>query len=367
MAEKITGVLKITRNGAGMLRDPARSFRRGPRDALVPPRFIKRLELAEGATITGPIRQNKKGLQLTEIESVCGLPLDQFRRRRRFESLTPITPDERFRLDKTDNPSMRIIDMVAPIGKGTRGLIVSPAKAGKTTILEQIANAVRANHPETRVVVLLVDERPEEVTHFRRAVDAQVLASSIDQELRDHIELCELTLAHIRVELECGRDVLILVDSLTRMARAFNSFAPSTDRTLSGGVTDGALKVPRSFFGLARNIEDGGSITMIGTVLVDTGSRMDQLIFHEFKGTGNSEIVLDRQIAEARVFPAINLNQTGTRKEERLYSVADGRRIALLRKAIASRKPMEAIGMMLQLIEKYPTNEDFLRDDLGLR
>jgi transcription termination factor Rho len=256
---------------------------------------------------------------------------------------------------------MRAVDLVAPIGKGTRGLIVSPPKAGKTTMLEQIATAIRAGDAEARIIVLLIDERPEEVTFFRRTVDAEVFASSSDQRLQEHVALSELMLAHIRTELECGHDVVVLLDSLTRMARTFNLQGRGRGRSLSGGLEAGALEIPRRFFGLARNVEDGGSVTILATVLIDTGSRMDQVIFEEFKGTGNSEIVLDRSLAEARIFPAINLPASGTRKAELLYGPDDTQRLAKLRRLLAERAPKDALLSLLQLLEKYPTNEELLK------
>ena len=361
MAETITGVLKLLPGGAGVIRDPARSFRPGPHDTRLPPALVREAGLVEGAVVTGPWRTGRQGPELTAVESVCGLSPDQFRRRRRFVDLSPIDPCERFHLGITGEISTRIVDLIAPIGKGTRGLIVSPPKAGKTMLLQQIARGIRAEEPDARIVVLLIDERPEEVTHFRRAVDAEVLASSNDQSAQDHVDLAELTLAHIRTELECGRDVVVLVDSLTRMARAFNVKGSGTGRTMSGGVEAGTLEIPRRFFGLARNVEGGGSVTIIATALIHTGSRMDQLIFEEFKGTGNSEIVLDRGLAEARIFPAIDIIASGTRKEERLYSPDETRRIAEVRRVLAGRKPAVALGALLKQLEKYPTNEAFLR------
>ncbi|MCJ7596143.1 MAG: transcription termination factor Rho, partial [Desulfobacterales bacterium] len=256
--------------------------------------------------------------------------------------------------------SMRIVDLVAPMGKGTRGLIVSPSKAGKTRLLEETAKAIHADDPKTRIIVLLIDERPEEVTYFRRAVEAEIFSSSSDQELHEHLELAEMTLAHVRVDLECGRDVVVLVDSLTRMGRVFNHKGSGSKQTLSGGLGAGALEIPRRFFGLARNIEGGGSITIIATALVDTGSRMDQLIFEEFKGTGNSEIILERSLAEAHIFPAININASGTRKEELLYGEEETRRISKMRRMLAGMKPAEAMESLLKLIEEYPTNEELL-------
>jgi len=364
MAETVSGVLKLGRKHEGELRDPARSFRPSARDVRVPRRLVQRFGLVEGATVFGPVACDGARRTLKQVWKVCGLPPAEFQRRTPYQQLTVIDPHERFDLSASGIASMRIVDLVAPIGKGTRGLIVSPAKAGKTTLLQEIAKAIRVTEPQTRIIVLLVDERPEEVTMFRRAVDAEVLASSNDQSVQEHVELSELTLAHIRTELECGRDVVVLVDSLTRMGRAFNtSGVGQRGRTMSGGVDVGALEIPRRFFGFARKIENGGSVTIIATVLVNTGSRMDQLIFEEFKGTGNSEIVLDRRLAEARTFPAINLAQTGTRKDELLYDEEEFRRVVTLRKALAGRHPREAIGLLGRFLEKYPTNEDFLKSD----
>ena len=362
MTDIVSGVLKCTKKG-GVLRDPSRSFRAGPSDVTVPPGLVREYGLAEGATVTGPVKTGGRGAELAGVESVCGLAPEEFRKRIPYTDLVAVNPCERFNLGATDDVSMRVVDLVAPIGKGTRGMIVSPPKAGKTIILEKIANAVRAAEPGTRIVVLLINERPEEVTMFRRAVDAEVLASSSDQSVREHVALSELMLAHIRVELECGCNVVVLVDSLTRMARTFNlkGSRRGGGRTLSGGMEAGALEIPRRFFGLARNIEDGGSVTIIATTLIDTGSRMDQLIFEEFKGTGNSEIVLDRSLAQARIFPAIDISASGTRKEGLLYGPDDSQRLAALRRGWAERRPKEAILSLFKLLEKYPTNEELLQ------
>jgi transcription termination factor Rho len=362
MSNFAQGVLKLNKNNTGVLRDPARSFRITPKEIHVPPKMLQRFDLVEGVSLTGPVRRGKRGLELATIKTINGLKPDEYQSRIPFTDLVPIDPRERFNLAASGEMSMRVVDLIAPIGKGTRGLIVSPPKAGKTVMLEQIANAIYAENPETRIIALLIDERPEEVTHFRRAVEAEVLASSNDQSIQEHVELAELTLAHIRAELECGRDVVVLVDSLTRMGRAFNlkGSPKGRSRTLSGGVDAGALEIPRRFFGLARNIENGGSITIIATVLIDTGSRMDQLIFEEFKGTGNSEIVLDRQLAESYVFPAINLPMSGTRKENLLYDPEVYKRIVMIRRMLTNRKPKEAISSLLATLEKYPDNSTFL-------
>ena len=360
MTNTNSGILKLIKKGAGVLYDP---------DILtdgifVPSKLIQAHNLPAGATITGAVQNGKQGPLLTKVESVCGLAPEAFEKRTLFRRLTAIDPCERFNLSTSGEMSMRLIDLVAPIGKGTRGLIVAPPKAGKTMLLEQIARAIQADEPETRLIILLIDERPEEVTHFRRAIEGvEVFASSSDQPVQEHIELSELMLAHIRTELECGRDVVVLVDSLTRLVRAFNlkGSRAGRSRTLSGGVEAEALQIPRRFFGLARNIENGGSVTILATVLIDTGSRMDQFIFEEFKGTGNSEIVLDRSLAEAYIFPAINLAASSTRKEERLYSPESSLQLTKLRRALAGLAPREAMEYLLNLLAKYPTNEDLLK------
>ena len=357
-----SGILKFTKKGGGALRDPSFSFRKQPGEVTVPAGLVREYHLVEGAAVTGSVRKGPKGPVLFSVESVCGLTPEAFHARRPYKALTAIDPCERFHLAVSGEASMRVVDLVAPIGKGTRGLIVSPPKAGKTMLLEQMAKAIHADDPETRVIVLLIDERPEEVTYFRRAVEAEVLSSSSDQSVQEHVDLAELTLAHIRTDLECGRDVTVLVDSLTRMGRAFNLKGSGTGRTLSGGLEAGALELPRRFFGLARNIESGGSVTIIATALIDTGSRMDQLIFEEFKGTGNSEIVLERSLAEAHIFPAINLRSSSTRKEERLYNPEESRRLSNLRRMLADMKTGEAMATLLKLIEKYPTNEELMKN-----
>jgi transcription termination factor Rho len=364
MPDVANGVFKRTGKGGGLLCDPARSFRASPDDVLVPSRLVREFQLIEGAAVTGPVQKKGRKIELTAVESVCGLTPEAYQARTPFASLTAIDPCERFHLAATGNTSMRIVDLIAPIGKGTRGMIVSPPKAGKTILLEEIANAIRADNPEVRIIVLLIDERPEEVTQFRREVEAEVLASSSDQSIQEHVDLVNLALAHARTELECGRDVVVLVDSLTRMGRAFNHGGHGgrgRGRTLSGGLEAGALEIPRRFFGLARNIENGGSVTIIATALVDTGSRMDQLIFEEFKGTGNSEIVLDRKIAEAYIFPAINLASSSTRKEEHLFSPDESCRISKMRRVLADQKPEQAISTLLKLLEKHATNEELLQ------
>jgi len=354
-----TGILRGTKGGDGLLYLPDQPSE----EISVPARLVRQYHLGEGATVTGPVQPGKPRPQLAGVDSICGLAPEAFQQRTPFQQLVAIDPNERFHLTATGEKAMRIVDLVAPIGKGTRGLIVSPPKAGKTILLEQLAQGIRAGDPETRLIVLLIDERPEEVTFFRRTVDAEVFASSSDRPLKEHVALSELMLAHIRTELECGGDVVVLLDSLTRMTRTFNlkGSEQGRGRSLSGGLEAGAVEIPRRFFGLARNIEGGGSVTILATVLIDTGSRLDQVIFEEFKGTGNSEVVLDRSLAEARIFPAINLTASGTRKAHLLYPPDDYQRLAKLQRALAERPLKQALTSLLQLMDKYPTNEELLQ------
>ena len=359
------GIFKPAKGGAGLLIDLEGSAD----EVWVPARLVSKYGLVEGATVIGPVRAGKPRPELVGVDSIGGLAPEAFRQRPAFKSLVAVDPDERFPLaasggrDPGGERAMRIIDLVAPIGKGTRGLIVSPPKAGKTTLLEQIAQGIRAGDPEVRIIVLLIDERPEEVTFFRRTVQAEVFASSSDQRLEEHVALSELMLAHIRTELECGHDVVVLVDSLTRMTRTFNlkGSGRGGGRSLSGGLEAGATEIPRRFFGLARNIEAGGSVTIVATILVDTGSRLDQVVFEEFKGTGNSEIVLDRALAEARLFPAINLTASSTRKAHLLYSGDEYQRLVKLQRALAERPPKQALTALFGLLDKYPNNEQLLQ------
>ncbi len=361
MSQTVSGVLNYLKQGGGFLRDPSRSFKPCRGDVWVSSKLIREYKLAEGALVTGTSSKGQKSMSLTTVESICGLPPKQFRARALFDRLVAVNPSDRFHLGKNGNITMRIVELIAPIGKGTRGLIVASPKSGKTRILQEIAAAIHASEPEARIIVLLIDERPEEVTDFRRNVKAEVLASSNDQSIESHVNLAEMTLAHVRCELECGRDIVVLVDSITRMARAFNNSGAGGTRTLSGGLGAKALEIPRRFFGLARNIENGGSVTVIATALVETGSRMDDLIFEEFKGTGNSEIVLDRSLADSRIFPAINLQASGTRKEEMLYSEDEMDGLVALRRSLADSEPKAAMLSLLKLIADIPTNGELLQ------
>ncbi len=353
--DPICGIFKAGKKG-GHLRLPERSLFSSGADVQVPQEFVAKYALVNGAEISG----TTDGRGLLSIEAICALPPEQFARRTKFTELVAVDPCDKLVLEGSGEESMRIVDLIAPIGKGTRGLIVAPPKAGKTILLEQIARAIRKADPGIRLVMLLIDERPEEVTHFRRTIEGQVLASSNDQPTEAHAELAELVLANLRAELECGHDVVVLADSLTRMGRAFNLNGSGKGRMMSGGIEAGALDLPRKFFGAARKVENGGSITIIATALVDTGSRMDQFIFEEFKGTGNSEIILDRELAEARIFPAIDLTASGTRKEARLHGADDTRRLDKLRRVLAERDPKEAMLSLKKLLDKYPTNRAFL-------
>ena len=349
----------MNRRAGGRLYDPEWP----DHSVFVPPQLIQKYQLPAGARLTGPTRKNRQGEALAEIETICGMDPADFQARTPFNRLIAIDPCERFPLGKSGDLSMRAVDLIAPIGKGTRGLIVSPPKAGKTLMLEQIAQAIHASSPEIRIIALLIDERPEEVTHLRRSLDGEVFASSNDQSTHQHADLAELILAHVRTELECGRDIVVLVDSLTRMGRSYNlNTRRGSGRTLSGGLDAGALEIPRRFFGLARNIEGGGSITILATALVDTGSRMDQLIMEEFKGTGNSEIVLDRDLAYAYVFPAMNIAASGTRKEHLLYSGDEMRLVIQLRRKLAGRSSLDAMRTLLKMLEQSASNEELLQN-----
>jgi transcription termination factor Rho len=356
----VRGIFEAYERSGGFLRDPERSFMPGHGDAWVPPNLIRENGLVEGASVAGNAELGDRGWVLTEVKSVCELDPARFRDRARFDKLQAVNPSERIRLGDGGNMSMRIVDLIAPIGKGTRGLIVAPPKSGKTRILEEIAAGIRAFEREARIIILLIDERPEEVTHFRRSVDAEVLASSSDQNVESHVRLAELTLAHVRVELECGRDIVVLLDSLTRMARAFNQRGGGAGRTLSGGLDSRAMEIPRRFFGLARNVENGGSVTVIATAMVNTGSRLDDYVFEEFKGTGNSEIVLDRSLAEARIFPAIHVRASGTRKEELLFTPEELKWLTLLRRKLANEEPAAAMNILLKLMRSAPDNKELV-------
>jgi len=365
MSETTTGILKRINKDQYSLRTADRSYRPGPKMASVSPDLVRRFGLVEGAMVVGQVDEKKGKRVLVSVDTVGGLRPEAFRARPRFSDLVAVDPFERFNLGACKQESMRIVDLISPIGKGTRQLIVSPPKAGKTVLLEQMSHAILHDSPDARIVVLLIDERPEEVTHFRRSCEGvEVVASTSDHVAEEHCELAELMLAHVQTELECGHEVVLMIDSLTRVGRAFNSRprrgGESSRPTMTGGLEAGILEIPRRLFGLARNIEDGGSVTIIATCLVDTGSKMDQMIFEEFKGTGNSELVLDRQLAELRIFPAINIPASGTRKEAKLYTQQNMKGLVTLRRVIANYQPRDAMEALFKLLRRYPTNEQFL-------
>jgi transcription termination factor Rho len=360
-----SGILDILPEGYGFLRTSG--YLPGPDDIYVSLSQARRHQLRKGDTVSGKARQprdNEKYWALLEVEQVNGINVDEAKERRTFDKLTPLFPDERFRLESGPNAvTERIIDMVAPIGKGQRGMVVSPPKAGKTTILKQIANGILQSSPETHVIVLLVDERPEEVTDWQRTVEAaEVVYSTFDRPADQHIQVTELVLERARRLVEAGQDVAILLDSVTRLARAYNLAAPASGKILSGGVDSTALYPPKRFFGAARNIEEGGSLTIIASALVDTGSRMDEVIFEEFKGTGNMELRLDRSLAEKRLFPAINVDASSTRKEELLLPPEELVLVIKLRRVLHALEPAAALELLTDKIRATKSNEQFLRE-----
>ena len=357
------GYLEISEKGFGFLRSPEQHFCPKPTDVFITPDTIKRCYLREGSLVTGRLQPPHRGTnpQMKHVESVNGMPFQEYTKSVRFENLTTINPTEKINLETSpDLVETRIIDLVTPIGRGTRGLIVAPPRTGKTTILKQIANAVTANHPEIEVIVLLIDERPEEVTDFQRSVKAEVIASSNDQELETHVRLSRFIIERCRRMVEAGKDVFVLLDSITRVARAYNSVHGGSGRTMTGGVDARALEIPRKMFASARNIEDGGSLTIIATALVDTGSRMDELIFQEFKGTGNMELILDRKLADRRLYPAIDIPRSGTRKEEQLFDPKHIDAIRKLRRMMVDLNPIEAMDTLVAAVKKHKTNADLL-------
>ncbi len=359
---KRRGVLDILADGYGFLRQ--KGYLPGDKDIYVSLSQIRRFALRRGDEVEGQVRppkENEKYNALLRIEAVNGQDPELARGRKAFETLTPIYPDERFRLETSPTESApRIIDLIAPIGKGQRGLIVSPPKAGKTTILKQFANSIVANTPEITLLVLLVDERPEEVTDMERSVRGEVISSTFDQPSDNHVQVAELVLERAKRLVEHGKDVVILLDSVTRLARAYNLTAPASGRILSGGVDSTALFPPKRFFGAARNIEHGGSLTILATALVDTGSRMDDVIFEEFKGTGNMELHLDRKLADKRIFPAIDIEKSGTRKEELLLPTEEAQQIWKLRRVLHALDPAAAIELLIGKLKETKSNESFL-------
>ncbi len=363
VTEPGSGYLEISEKGFGFLRSAQNHFQPKPSDIFVTPDTIKRCFLREGCFVEGLTQPPHRGTspQLREVEKVGGLLFQDFTRATRFENLTTIDPHEKFRLETSpDIIETRIIDLVTPIGRGTRGLIVAPPRTGKTTILKLLANAVKENHPDVHVLVLLIDERPEEVTDFQRSVKAEVVASSNDQDLETHVRLSRFMIERCRRIVESGKDVFVLLDSITRVARAYNSVHGGSGRTMTGGVDARALEIPRKMFAAARKIEEGGSITIIATALIDTGSRMDELIFQEFKGTGNMELILDRKLSERRLYPAIDIPKSGTRKEEKLFAPHQLEAIRKLRRMMVDLNPVEAMDTLTAALKKHKTNDELL-------
>ena len=363
MIEK-RGMLEVLPDGYGFLRSDEYSYESSPDDIYVSPSQIKRFGLQMGDTVHGKVRppkEDEKFFALIQVESINGLKPGQLDERVDFEYLTPTFPNEHLKLETdADDYSTRIIDLFAPVGKGQRGLIVAPPKAGKTVLLQRMADGITHNHPEVHLIVLLIDERPEEVTDMDRHVDAEVIASTFDRDSERHCEVADTVLLKARRLVEAGQDVCILLDSITRLARAHNAEQPAKGRTLSGGIEAGALRGPKQFFGAARNVEDGGSLTIIGTALIETGSKMDDVIFEEFKGTGNMELVLDRKLADRRIYPAINLIKSGTRREELLLPKPHMKRVWVLRKLLADMSPAESMQFLLDKMQGTTGNEDFL-------
>jgi transcription termination factor Rho len=360
-----TGVLQVMSDGYGFLRSPNYNYLSSPDDIYVSPSQIKRFNMKTGDTVRGQVRAPKEGerfFALLKIESINGVEPEAIRDRINFDNLTPLYPNERLRLETTPNEvSMRIMDIFTPIGKGQRGLIVAQPKTGKTMLLQKIANSIAKNHPEVYLIVLLIDERPEEVTDMERNVQAEVISSTFDEEPERHVQVAEMVLEKAKRLVEARRDVVILLDSITRLARAHNTVIPHSGKILSGGIDANALHKPKRFFGAARNVEEGGSLTIIATALVDTGSRMDDVIFEEFKGTGNMELVLDRRLADRRIFPAIDILRSGTRKEELLVSQEEISRMWLLRKYLADKTPIEGMEFILEKVESTKSNKEFFK------
>lgn len=361
MADYVAGILDIDPKRFGFIRVPSLTLSQSLSDPYVPPAIIAKYHLRQGAAIEGMAETRRgKSPEVISIQKVNGLSPERWSTLREFAAHEVVSPNERIRLEgKDSNLSMRIVDLFCPIGKGTRGLIVSPPKAGKTMLLQHLAHAISVNNPDMDLLVMLIDERPEEVTDMRRTIKGEVFASSSDSERGSHVHLAQLVLDYAKRKVESGRNVVLLLDSLTRLGRAFNIHQRSSGRTMSGGVDARALEIPKRIFGAARKLEDGGSLTIIATALVDTGSRMDELIFQEFKGTGNMELVLNRDLANERIFPAITLNESGTRREELLFG-PDLAQHQTLRRSIARKSPREAMLEVLKLVEKYKDNEMLL-------
>ncbi|MDR7145922.1 transcription termination factor Rho [Rhizobium sp. BE258] len=360
------GVVEVLQDGFGFLRSANANYLPGPDDIYISPSQIRRFSLKTGDTVEGPIRGPKEGERYFALLKVNTINFDdpeKIRHKVHFDNLTPLYPNERFRMEldipTSKDLSSRVIDLVAPLGKGQRGLIVAPPRTGKTVLLQNIAHSITANHPECYLIVLLIDERPEEVTDMQRSVKGEVVSSTFDEPAVRHVQVAEMVIEKAKRLVEHGRDVVILLDSITRLGRAYNTVVPSSGKVLTGGVDANALQRPKRFFGAARNIEEGGSLTIIATALIDTGSRMDEVIFEEFKGTGNSEIVLDRKVADKRIFPAMDILKSGTRKEDLLVPRQDLQKIFVLRRILAPMGTTDAIEFLIDKLKQTKNNPDF--------
>ncbi|MCX2695297.1 MULTISPECIES: transcription termination factor Rho [Ochrobactrum] len=360
------GVVEVLQDGFGFLRSADANYLPGPDDIYISPSQLRRFSLKTGDTVEGPIRGPKEGeryFALLKVNTINFEDPEKIRHKVHFDNLTPLYPNERFKMElevpTSKDLSSRVIDLVAPLGKGQRGLIVAPPRTGKTVLLQNIAHSITANHPECYLIVLLIDERPEEVTDMQRSVKGEVVSSTFDEPATRHVQVAEMVIEKAKRLVEHGRDVVILLDSITRLGRAYNTVVPSSGKVLTGGVDANALQRPKRFFGAARNIEEGGSLTIIATALIDTGSRMDEVIFEEFKGTGNSEIVLDRKVADKRIFPAMDILKSGTRKEDLLVPRADLQKIFVLRRILAPMGTTDAIEFLIDKLKQTKSNSEF--------
>ncbi len=361
------GIIEISGKGFGFLRDAKRNFVQTPQDIFVTPEIVRRFQLRDGMWIYGETRRGNRGPQLTRLLKINDEEPTKYQDLRPFEELTTINPNQRIKLETvSDRYTTRVMDLMTPLGKGQRGLIVAPPRTGKTTLLQHIADAVVKNHPEMKLIILLVDERPEEVTDFRRSCpNAEIMASSNDSDIKSHTRIAQLAVERAKRLVEAGKDVFILLDSITRTARAFNNATGGGGRTMSGGIDARAMEIPRKLFAAARNTEEAGSLTIVATALIETGSRMDELIFQEFKGTGNMELVLDRKISDQRTYPAVDIFLSGTRREELLLQPWELDKINLIRRGLAGHKPVEAIERLLMFVKKFPTNAQMLKEIPG--
>ncbi|MGE0757802.1 MAG: transcription termination factor Rho [Pirellulaceae bacterium] len=358
------GMLEMHPNGYGFLRSPENSYSRERSDPFVPGTMIEKFRLRQGVMIKGMVQPGRRnqGPRLREISDVDGMKPEDYEKVKSFDQLTAINPEKWFRLETGSQPiSTRVMDLLTPLGRGQRALIVAPPRSGKTILLQHISYGISTNYPDVKLIVLLVDERPEEVTDMRRSVKGEVVASSLDQDVESHVRISQLIIERCKRLAEMGKDVFLLLDSITRLARAFNKWIGNTGRTMTGGIDVKAMDIPKKLFATARAFEEGGSVTVVGTALIDTGSRMDELIFQEFKGTGNMELVLDRRLADRRVWPAIDVSQSGTRREELLHDPDTLHAVTMLRRTLATMHPVDAMEQLTKQLGRFPTNGEFIK------